>query len=201
VPALALAFLAVYLVLTLGLRMALHQRRTGSFGFRGLSGGPGSAEWWGGAIFVLAWVVAAAAATLDLLGAVEPLGALDHAWARRLGLAIGGAGILGTFYAQGAMGKDWRIGVPEGERTGLVTGGPFAMVRNPIYSATIPTMAGFALIAGSAPALAALVVLVVGLEIQVRLSEEPHLLRAHGEAYRTYAARVGRFVPGLGRLR
>jgi protein-S-isoprenylcysteine O-methyltransferase Ste14 len=49
-------------------------------------------------------------------------------------------------------------------------------------------------------ALAGLVALLIALEIQVRLVEERHLLRAHGDSYRQYAARVGRFVPGLGRL-
>ena len=31
--------------------------------------------------------------------------------------------------------------------------------------------------------------------------EERHLLRTHGAVYAEYAARVGRFVPGVGRLR
>jgi protein-S-isoprenylcysteine O-methyltransferase Ste14 len=35
--------------------------------------------------------------------------------------------------------------------------------------------------------------------LQVRL-EEDHLLRLHGGAYQRYAARVGRFLPGVGRL-
>jgi protein-S-isoprenylcysteine O-methyltransferase Ste14 len=44
--------------------------------------------------------------------------------------------------------------------------------------------------------------LVVSTEAQVRLVEEPYLLGVHGDAYRAYAARVGRFSPGLGhRLR
>jgi protein-S-isoprenylcysteine O-methyltransferase Ste14 len=36
--------------------------------------------------------------------------------------------------------------------------------------------------------------------LQVRAVEEPYLLSVHGDAYATYAARVGRFVPGVGRL-
>ena len=35
--------------------------------------------------------------------------------------------------------------------------------------------------------------------IQARL-EEAHLIRLHGAAYRAFAARVGRFLPGVGRL-
>ena len=31
--------------------------------------------------------------------------------------------------------------------------------------------------------------------------EEQHLLGLHGEQYQAYAARVGRFVPALGRLK
>ena len=41
--------------------------------------------------------------------------------------------------------------------------------------------------------------LVTALEIQVRVVEEPYLARTHGDAYRSYAERTGRFVPGLGR--
>jgi protein-S-isoprenylcysteine O-methyltransferase Ste14 len=109
-------------------------------------------------------------------------------------------GILLTFYAQVAMGRSWRIGVDPDERTELVTAGPFALVRNPIFSAMIPTALGLALIVPSVVALAGLAALIVALELQVRVVEEPHLIRTHGEAYREYAARTGRFVPGVGRL-
>jgi protein-S-isoprenylcysteine O-methyltransferase Ste14 len=40
--------------------------------------------------------------------------------------------------------------------------------------------------------------LVVAIELQVRFVEEPYLVRTHGESYRAYCRRVGRFVPGLG---
>jgi protein-S-isoprenylcysteine O-methyltransferase Ste14 len=37
-------------------------------------------------------------------------------------------------------------------------------------------------------AFAGFILLVATIELQVRLVEEPHLLRTHGAAYRTYAA-------------
>jgi protein-S-isoprenylcysteine O-methyltransferase Ste14 len=49
-------------------------------------------------------------------------------------------------------------------------------------------------------ALAGVVALFVALELQVRVVEEPYLRRTHGAAYTDYASRVGRFVPGVGRL-
>jgi protein-S-isoprenylcysteine O-methyltransferase Ste14 len=40
---------------------------------------------------------------------------------------------------------------------------------------------------------------IVGIQIQVRLVEEPYLRRVHGDAYRRYAMRTGRFLPMIGR--
>jgi protein-S-isoprenylcysteine O-methyltransferase Ste14 len=131
---------------------------------------------------------------------IEPLGALDSAGVRATGVAIFIVGLVGTLYAQIAMGESWRIGVDERERTALVTSGPFAVVRNPIFAAMLPTSLGLALLVPNVAALAGLGALWLALQIQVRLVEEPYLLRAHGDSYRQYAARVGRFVPGLGRL-
>ncbi len=113
-------------------------------------------------------------------------------------LALGGIGL--TLYAQLAMGDSWRIGVDPGERTELVTAGPFAVVRNPIFAAMIPTALGLALLVPSAVAIAGFAALVGALELQVRVVEEPYLARVHGDAYGAYAARVGRFAPGIGRL-
>jgi protein-S-isoprenylcysteine O-methyltransferase Ste14 len=119
---------------------------------------------------------------------------------RVAGIVLAAAGIAGTAGAQLAMGRAWRIGVDPTERTNLVTGGPFALVRNPIYAAMIPFFAGIALIVGNVVGLAAVACAVTSLELQTRVVEEPHLLRTHGEEYASYAARVGRFVPGVGRL-
>lgn len=198
---LALVLYAVYLGIAFALRTVIQLRRTGSSGFHGLGGKPGSAEWMAGMGFTVALLIGAAAPVLDLLGVVEPIGALDVTAVHGLGIALSVFGIAATFYAQVAMGESWRIGVDPGEETQLVTSGPFALVRNPIFAAMLPTGLGLAMLVPSWVALLGLVGLVVALELQVRVVEEPYLLRRHQQAYAEYAARVGRFVPGVGRLR
>src|SRR5690606_42135630 len=94
----------------------------------------------------------------------------------------------------------WRIGVEQTEVTDLVVNGAYAWVRNPVFTAVIATGAGLALMTPNPVALTALVALVIAIEIQVRAVEEPYLLRTHGQRYRDYAARTGRFVPRIGRL-
>jgi protein-S-isoprenylcysteine O-methyltransferase Ste14 len=197
---LALVLYALYLGLAFGLRSLIQLRRTGSAGFHGVGGRPGSAEWLAGVGFTVALLLGLAAPVLALLGLVEPVPALDATAVHAAGLLLATTGIAATFYAQVAMGTSWRIGVEEGERTELVTAGPFALVRNPIFAAMLPTGVGLTLLVPSWVAFAGLVGLALALELQVRVVEEPYLLRSHGEAYARYAARVGRFVPGIGRL-
>jgi protein-S-isoprenylcysteine O-methyltransferase Ste14 len=197
---LALILYGLYLGLAFGLRTLIQLRRTGSTGFHGLGGRPGSAEWIAGVGFTLALLLGAVAPVLALLNVVEPIAALDTAAAHIAGLTLALAGIGATFYAQVAMGTSWRIGVDPEERTELVTSGPFALVRNPIFAAMLPTALGLTLLVPSWVALAGLAGLVLALELQVRVIEEPYLLRAHGGAYADYAARVGRFFPSVGRL-
>jgi protein-S-isoprenylcysteine O-methyltransferase Ste14 len=197
VAKLTLALYLLYLALAFGLRGWLQWRRTGDAGFRfgALTAPP--AERAGALLFVLSLVLALAAPVLALLGALPAFASLQ--WPI-LGTLLAVAGIAGTLHAQLEMGASWRVGVDPSERTALRTGGPFRFVRNPIFSWMILTAAGLALLLPNAASLAALVALGVGIELQVRLVEEPYLLRTHGEAYARWAAVTGRFVPGLGRL-
>ena len=196
----ALGCYALYLALAFVLRSVIQRRRTGSTGFKGVSGDPGSMEWWAGALFVVALIVGALAPILDVTGLLDPIGALDGPGAHVLGLVLFGLGLAATLYAQLKMGESWRVGVDESERTALVTDGPFALVRNPIFAAMIPTSLGLALMVPNVVAWAGFAALVLALEIQVRLVEEPYLRRVHGQAYARYAASTGRFAPGVGRM-
>jgi protein-S-isoprenylcysteine O-methyltransferase Ste14 len=197
----ALALYAILAAITFGVRVAVQLRRTGSTGLHGLPAGAGALEWVAGGLFVAGLTTVALALILAVAGILDPVAVLDGPAGHAAGVVLAVAGICLTFGAQLAMGDSWRVGVDPGERTSLVTDGPFGHVRNPIYSAMLPTVLGLILMVPSALAIAGLFLLFAGLEMQVRLVEEPHLLRTHGDEYATYASRVGRFVPGLGLLR
>jgi protein-S-isoprenylcysteine O-methyltransferase Ste14 len=195
----ALSAYVLFLLLAFGLRSFVHYRRTGSLGFVGISGAPGSAEWSGGMLFVLALAAGGVAPVLQLAG--FRLGPdLDLPSAHAVGVGLFLLGIGATLWAQFAMGNSWRIGVDQTERTALVQSGPFRWVRNPIFSAMTLATAGLVLLVPTLVSLFALATLIAALEIQVRLVEEPYLRRSHGEPYRRYAQTTGRFLPGIGRV-
>jgi len=199
-PALGLALLALYGLLAFGVRMIVQVRRTGSTGFKGLRGTSGL-ERMGGLLFALAVVLCIAGPVLQLADALSSVEALDGTGASILGVLLASLGVTITLVAQFAMGDAWRIGVDPSERTELVTHGPFSLVRNPIFAAMIPAFMGVALLAPNAVTIAGAILLMVALELQTRLIEEPYLFRVHGEPYAAYIVRVGRFLPGIGRLR
>ncbi|QBX57294.1 isoprenylcysteine carboxylmethyltransferase family protein [Nocardioides seonyuensis] len=194
----ALAIYAVYLGVGFGLRTWLQWRRTGDTGWRGISGRFGSAEWWAGVLFTAALLAGVLGPVTALLG-LEPVAALGDAVVQVVGAGVAVAGVLATFATQLAMGTSWRIGVDETERTDLVTAGPFGLVRNPIFTAMAATGLGLALMVPNLVALLGFALLLVALQLQVRVVEEPYLVRTHGQSYAAYAATVGRFIPGLGR--
>jgi protein-S-isoprenylcysteine O-methyltransferase Ste14 len=114
------------------------------------------------------------------------------------GLLICAAGVLVIAVAQRQMGESFRIGIDDA-RTALVSRGLFGLVRNPIYSGLLAMLLGVALVIPCAASLLLGSAAAAAIVIHTRL-EERHLLALHGDAYRSYAAGVGRFVPGIGRL-
>jgi protein-S-isoprenylcysteine O-methyltransferase Ste14 len=193
----ALILYVVALIVLFGVRSWVQRRRTGHTGFHGISGTPADAGWWGGVLFVAAIVLGLAGPLLAVTDvvAVQPPVAVQV-----VGLVMALAGFAATLAAQTGMGTSWRIGVDPGERTDLVTSGVFAHVRNPIFTAMALAQLGVVLMVPTWVSALALVALVAGVQMQVRAVEEPYLRAVHGAAYDAYAARTGRFVPGVGQL-
>ncbi|HET6731733.1 methyltransferase family protein [Mycobacterium sp.] len=197
-PFVALILFAVFAVLGFGWRSWEQRRRTGSTGFRGVSGRLGSAERFAGVGFVVALIAAVAAPALQLAGVVSPLTVLQAAWIQLTGAVLAIVGIAATVYAQLDMGDSWRIGVDPSETTTLVRSGVFGWVRNPIFTAMLVFGLGIALVTPNVVAVVGFLLLLVTIELQVRVVEEPYLLTVHGDAYRDYLATVGRFIPSMG---
>ncbi len=82
----------------------------------------------------------------------------------------------------------------------LVTGGPLAHTRNPMYLGVVTTVAGVALVAGSPAAGGYALALLVVYHVVVVRVEEPKLQATFGETYEDYRRRVPRWLP-LGRHR
>ena len=140
----------------------------------------------------------AAAVAPEWIAALGVLGPEAAARCRLLGaVLLCGATVL-MAVAQLDLGASWRIGIEEGARPGLVTSGLYAICRNPIFLFMLLALAGFALLVPTWVSLAVLVAGVAATRRHVH-EEEVYLEQTYGEAYRAYARRVGRFVPGLGR--
>jgi len=81
----------------------------------------------------------------------------------------------------------------------LVDTGVYALVRHPLYSAQLLAATGWALFSLSLSHL--LVTLAATLFFNYKASKEESWLTERHPEYREYARRVGKFVPGLGKLK
>jgi protein-S-isoprenylcysteine O-methyltransferase Ste14 len=95
------------------------------------------------------------------------------------------------------LGKQWAIAARLVEGHKLITEGPYAYVRNPIYTG----MFGMLIATGLAmehwiATIVAVIIFAVGLVIRVR-TEEKLLRAAFGEEFEDYAKRVPAVLPGI----
>jgi len=105
--------------------------------------------------------------------------------------------LLLTSVCWSRMGRHWRMDVPLEGEVPLITDGPFRFVRHPIYTLSTLLMFCSVVVMPTVPMLGVAIVHLVLMQLKARY-EEGHLLRLHGEAYRSYLARTGRFFPKRG---
>jgi len=103
-----------------------------------------------------------------------------------------GIGSLGSFLVLWRLGKSFSI-MPEARR--LVTGGPYAWARHPLYTVEMISVAGTAL-QFQAPS-SWLIALVVVALLWIRSHYEEQVLAANFPEYAVYRARTKRFIPGV----
>jgi protein-S-isoprenylcysteine O-methyltransferase Ste14 len=154
-------------------------------------------EGWG---YVVVRITASLALIAFLvLYAINPtwLGALSAPfpnWLRWVGIALGCASFVLYGWAQSTLGKEWSPHLQMREQHHLVTTGPYARMRHPIYAAYLVFMTSIALVTASWFFIALLVVSIVVLALRIP-KEEQMLIETFGEEYKKYMQRTGGLFP------
>lgn len=112
------------------------------------------------------------------------------------GLVITVAGCLFAAWARLTLGANWsgRVTLKQGHE--LITTGPYAFARHPIYTGLVTGVAGTALALGEWRCVAGLALIAVAFVTKIR-QEEPVMLEAFPDAYPAYRRRVKAMIPGI----
>lgn len=110
------------------------------------------------------------------------------------GAAVCIVATIATFSCWREMGHSWRIGIDPAEKTQLVFGGAFRIVRHPIYALSILLVLGTLATTRTSAMLLIAIIHIACMQFEAR-REEAYLLAKHGQVYADYTKRVGRFFP------
>jgi protein-S-isoprenylcysteine O-methyltransferase Ste14 len=110
-------------------------------------------------------------------------------------LALIAAGLGLRAWAAGCAGGHTRS--EEIQAPSLVTAGPFAYMRNPIYGGTICIGLGMVMLIGDPWGFAFTTIAFVILYVTIVPAEEAFLSRTFGQEYARYRSAVPRFIPRL----
>jgi protein-S-isoprenylcysteine O-methyltransferase Ste14 len=125
---------------------------------------------------------------IDLLSIPLP------SWARWGGFLLGLGTLVFWTWSQSELGKEWSPQLQLRKEHRLVTTGPYARIRHPIYAATMSIGLAFAFLTANWLFVLLAAIPIVMLPARVP-REEQMMLEEFGEAYRVYMQRTGRFLP------
>src|ERR1039457_1916347 len=116
------------------------------------------------------------------------------AWCFWSGSAITAGGLLFAVWARRHLGKNWSQAVTVKEGHELITSGPYALVRHPIYTGLLLAFVGSAVARGEWRGLLASALVFGALWHKLRL-EEKWMRVQFGEPYEAYSRQVAAVVP------
>jgi protein-S-isoprenylcysteine O-methyltransferase Ste14 len=109
-------------------------------------------------------------------------------------VALTAVGLLFAVWARQYLGSNWSGTVSIKKDHQLITNGPYALVRHPIYTGVLLALVGSAMAIGEWRAVLGLALASLALWRKLRL--EKHLLhRQFGETYQAYCQRVPALIP------
>lgn len=136
------------------------------------------------------WTILSMAVAWFMASVWAPLGD----WSVWPGGALIIAGLGLTVWAAAHLVRHKTTVIPGGDPTTLVTDGPFAFSRNPIYLADMIILTGWSIACGTLAGLLMLIFLYDILQKRFILPEEARLRASFGDAFDAYAANVRRWI-------
>ena len=194
----ALICFVVLAILIFGFRVSVQFKRTGDSGLRVATQLSSPIQKVATYLQIFVLLAVLAIVILDSVSILKP-----HLEFATVGTAVGltlcAIGAALTMVSQYQMGKSWRIGVDESEKTELVTNGMFSLSRNPIYFGMLVIGLGFVALVPHIFMVICFVLAFLGIDLQVCKIEEPHLKRVFGDEYVEYTKRINRYIPWVTR--
>jgi protein-S-isoprenylcysteine O-methyltransferase Ste14 len=117
-------------------------------------------------------------------------------WPFWLGAAINIAGLLFAVWARAYLGTNWSRSVTIKQDHELITTGPYAAVRHPIYTGILAGFLGMAIAISQVRGFIVFVLIFVAFWMKLRM-EEQWMRSQFGETYATYAHQTAALVPYL----
>jgi protein-S-isoprenylcysteine O-methyltransferase Ste14 len=111
-----------------------------------------------------------------------------------LGAAVLVAGLLFAVWAREHLGRNWSRSVTIKEGHELITTGPYAVVRHPIYTGILGGFLGTAIALSEVRGFIAFALIFLALWLKLRM-EEQWMRSQFGETYATYAHHTAALVP------
>src|SRR5579863_7100289 len=115
-------------------------------------------------------------------------------WPFWLGAAITVAGLLFAVWAREHLGSNWSRSVTIKQGHELITTGPYAVVRHPIYTGILAGFLGMAIAISEVRGFLAFALIFLALWLKLRM-EEQWMRAQFGETYANYARHTAALVP------
>jgi protein-S-isoprenylcysteine O-methyltransferase Ste14 len=117
-------------------------------------------------------------------------------WLRWVGFGIGIITVIFWTWVQVTLDTQWSPQLQLTKTHHLITTGPYARIRHPLYSGMIGWCVALCLLTANWIFVAVCVISIIGLLWRVP-KEEQMMIEAFGDEYRTYMQHSGRFFPKL----
>jgi protein-S-isoprenylcysteine O-methyltransferase Ste14 len=117
-------------------------------------------------------------------------------WPFWIGAAVTVAGLLFAVWARHYLGRNWSSEVTIKQGHELITTGPYALVRHPIYTGILAGFLGTAIALSQVRGLIGFVLIFLVLWAKFR-TEEEWMCSQFGETYAAYAHQTAALVPYL----